>query len=86
MIGSHNDIAQEEESDEYDYEIFNRSKKRKRPSLSPTTSPGRIMTALVGKATILTILQLIDWTGSTTRVLFLGLGKGTIKNPSSFYY
>ena len=71
MIGSDNDHTEEDESDEYDYEMVNRSKKRKRLSLSPMTSPGCIVAALEGKATTLTI-QLIDWTGSASGVLLLG--------------
>ena len=52
--------------------MANRNKKRKRPpSTSPMTTPGAIMAALVGKATTFTI-QLLDWTGSSSGVLFLG--------------
>ena len=71
MIPSDDEITRDDESDEFDYEMVNRNKKRKRPSTSPMTTPGGIMAALVGKATTLT-LQLLDWTGSSTGVLFLG--------------
>ena len=71
MILSNNKITQDDESDEFDYEMVNRNNKRKRPSTSPMTTQRGIMAALVGKATTLT-LQLLDWTGSSTGVLFLG--------------